>query len=83
MALKNTRDFYYCDCNGFAPAETGIVEENVKYDLEAETITCKDCGTVYNVKPHIGECFRCGHKFKKYAWWVPSGCDGCHRSFVD
>ena len=83
MALKNIRDFYYCDCNGNVPDKTGNVRENVQYDLENETITCKDCRTVYNVKPHIGKCWNCGATFKKYAWWVPSGCNKCYRSFVD
>lgn len=84
MALKRSnRDFYYCDCGGNVPDERGNVRENVSYDLKNKTITCKDCGTVYQEKPHTGRCFRCGREFQKYAWHTPSGCNKCCMSFVE
>ena len=82
MLKRTDRDFYYCDCGGNEPDELGNVRENVSYDLENETITCRDCGTVYNKKPHTDHCFKCGAKYKKYAWHIPSGCKECNKSFV-
>lgn len=80
--LKHYGDRYYCDCGDNQIDEMGNVNENVKYDLEKETITCKDCGTVYDQKPHTGRCFKCGAEYKKYAWHSPSGCKECNKSFV-
>jgi predicted Zn-ribbon and HTH transcriptional regulator len=69
-------DVYYCDCDGGK-------RENVSYNLKDKTITCKDCGVVYQVEPHQGRCFNCRATFPKYAWYIPSGCPRCKRSFVD
>lgn len=71
-----TRDYYYCDC-------TGKETENVSYDLDNKIIRCNDCGTEYKQEPHKDTCYRCRREYKKYAWWVPSGCPHCNRSFVD
>ena len=82
MLKRTDRDFYYCDCGKNKPDELGNVRKNVSYDLENETITCKDCGTAYSQKPHIGYCPICGTEYKKYTWYIPSGCRECNKSFV-
>ena len=87
MALKRDikRDIYYCDCVGTLVERPGLGTErteNVRYDLKHKTITCNDCGSVYNVEPGKDRCVRCGAEYQKYAWWVPSGCPKCPKSFV-
>lgn len=52
------------------------------YNYEFKSLICPDCGHVMKVEPVKRRC-RCGHVYKEYTWFDPSGCSKCHRSFID
>lgn len=57
-------------------------QETLLYDYKDHCYLC-ECGYEYEEKPHKRKCFSCGETYLEYTFFDPSGCNRCHKSFVD
>ena len=62
---------------------TNCTKVAVSYDHQTHTFVCAECGHKEVREPRYSVCPRCGALYVSYAWFDPSGCPQCGRSFVD
>jgi hypothetical protein len=58
-------------------------ELNSTYNYDKHAFVCSNCGNEEVMLPKQKHCISCGTQYIMYTFFDPSGCNCCHKSFVE